>query len=114
MTIDINVEKNIDTNPSLCIPRIAFQTTKEQISKVFHKLDLGKIDRVDIINKKNPKGEEYKCVFIHFKYWNDSDRICKIKERILSNNDVKIVYEFPWFWKIYLNKWSNNNGSYNK
>lgn len=104
MTINIDVDKN----PSLCIPRISFQTTKEQISTIFNKLDLGKIDRVDVINKKNVKGEEYKCVFIHFKYWNNSEKNCKIRDRLLSNNDVKIVYDFPWFWKIYVNKWTAN------
>lgn len=95
-------------NPSLCIPRVDFQITKKQIYEVFEKLDFGKIDRMDIINKKNTKGQEYKCIFIHFKYWNNTERISKIKERIIYNNDVKIVYEFPWFWKISINKWSNN------
>ena len=41
---------------------------------------------------------------VNFKYWYNSEKADKIKERILSKNDVKIVYEFPWFWNIYFNK----------
>jgi hypothetical protein len=96
----------MSTNPSLCIPRVSFCITKDYIFNVFQQLDIGKIDRVDIINKKTLKGEEYKCVFIHFQSWNKTDKVEKIKERLLLKNDVKIVYEFPWYWKISVNKYS--------
>ena len=91
-------------NPSLCIPRVSIHITKDFIYKIFQQVDFGKLDRIDVINKKSQKGEEYKCVFIHFKNWNNNDKINKIKKRILTKNDVKIVYDFPWFWKISLKK----------
>ena len=92
------------SNPSLCIPRVEVNFNKEDIISIFQQLQFGKIERVDVIHKKNRKGQDYKCVFIHFKYWYNSEKADKIKERILSKNDVKIVYEFPWFWNIYFNK----------
>jgi len=92
-------------NPSLCIPFVDNHFSKEEIIIIFKKLNFGKLDRVDLIQKKNSKGQYYKCVFIHFKYWNNNEKIDKIKERIFTKNDVKIIYKFPWFWKIYFNKW---------
>ena len=91
--------------PSICIPRINNNVTKGDIINVFNKLDFGKIDRIDIVHKKSAKGEEYKRAFIHFHHWNTHDFALTAKERLLSGKDIKIVYEFPWFWKISANKW---------
>ena len=96
--------QNINTNPSLCIPRVDLHFTKEKIYDIFQKLNFGKLDRVDVVHKKTLKREEYKCIFIHFKYWYNNENSEKIKERMLLKNDIKIIYEFPWFWKIYINK----------
>jgi hypothetical protein len=94
--------------PSICIPRIQNNITKSDILSVFQKLNFGKIDRIDIINKKSSRGEEYKRVFIHFHYWNENDHALNAKERLLAGKDIKIVYEFPWFWKISANKWDKD------
>jgi hypothetical protein len=91
--------------PSICIPRVHNNICKSDIITVFNKLDFGKIDRVDIIHKKSPKGQEYKRVFIHFHKWNHHEYAVKAKERLLSGKDIKVVYDFPWFWKISANKW---------
>ena len=99
------MSNNLNPNPSLCIPRVDLHFTKDQIYNVFQKLNFGKLDHIDIIHKKSTKGDEYKCIFIHFKYWYNNEKCVKIKERMLSKNDIKIIYEFPWFWKIYINKW---------
>jgi len=96
-------------NPSLCIPRVDFNITKDQIYNIFEKLDFGRLNRIDVINKKSPKGDNYKCVFIHYYYWYKNEKAIKIKNRILDKNDVKIVYDFPWFWKVSLNKCKNDN-----
>ena len=109
-----NTNKNTNNllvlvNPSLCIPRVDFTITKDQIYNVFEKLDLGRINRVDVINKKSPKGDNYKCVFIHFYYWHETENALKIKNRIMDKNDVKIVFDFPWYWKVCINKWKNDN-----
>jgi len=96
---------NNNKNPSLCIPRVDSNITKDQVYKVFNSLDLGSINRVDLVNKKTKMGDEYKCVFVHFTYWNDKEKTNIIKERIITKNDVKIIYNFPWFWKISISKW---------
>lgn len=85
--------------PSICIPRVNAKVTKGEILRVFQKLDFGKIEKVDIVCKKGYKGEDYKRIFLHFKSWNDDEFAISIRDRLLSGKDIKIVHEFPWFWK---------------
>ena len=100
LNIDIN-----DYQPSLCIPRIFENVTQQYIQNIFEQLNLGKINRVDIINRKTEKGQQYKRVFIHFHKWNTNDDSINARHRLLSGKDIKIVYDNPWFWKVSANKW---------
>jgi len=85
--------------PSICIPRVHPKVSKQQILRIFQKLDFGQIEKVDIIYKKGSKGEDYKRIFLHFKSWNEDEYSCLYRDRLLSGKDIKIVYDFPWFWK---------------
>jgi hypothetical protein len=85
---------------SLCIPRIPFETTKNDIFQIFNKINIVRLERVDILHKKSQKGDEYKMAFLYFKNWYDTPLAHQTKDRILSGKDIKLVYAFPWFWKI--------------
>ena len=37
------------------------------------------------------------CLFT--KYWPDNERSEMLKDRLLSGQDIKVVYNEPWFWK---------------
>jgi hypothetical protein len=93
-----------DSNPSLCIPRINNNINEDKIRQVFNKLELGLIHRIDIIVKKTEKGELNKRVYIHFNNWFDNECANSIKNKIISGEEIKIVYDFPWFWKVSANK----------
>jgi hypothetical protein len=94
------------TNPqfSLCIPRISNNIGYKDIYNCFMKLNIGLLHRVDIVEKKNAKGLLTKRVFIHFKNWLDTENATFVKERLYSDKDIKIVYDYPWYWKVSLNK----------
>ena len=87
------------TAPSICIPRVFANIDGRLIKDVFEELNLGKVDRVDMVSKKNDKGESFKRVFIHFHYWNSESS--QIRQRLLDGNTIKVVYDSPkpWFWK---------------
>lgn len=87
--------------PSLCIPRMYSTITRQQIFKIFTSLKLGLLDRVDIIPVGNGK---FQRVFIHFKSWNSSLEVSRIRERILSGKDIKVIYDGPFIWKVSLNR----------
>lgn len=90
-------------NPSICIPRIYNKITKWEISEIFNKIQLGKIARIDVCFNK--KTNTYKA-FIHFKYWFDNDYANKYKELLNTDNNFKIVYKFPDYWKCFKSKFS--------
>jgi hypothetical protein len=52
--------------PSLCIPRVFPNIDEKRIRKIFDELQIGNIERIDILNKQTEKGEKYNRVFIHF------------------------------------------------
>ena len=86
--------------PILCIPRVYPNVTESRIRKVFDDLDMGILERVDIVSKKSVKGENFNRVFVHFKRWNNSENANITRERLLNGKDIKIIYDDPWFWKI--------------
>ena len=86
--------------PALCIPRVFPNISEQRIRSVFNTLDLGEIDRIDIVNKTSEKGVKFNRVFVHFKSWNSSENSNLARERLLNGKEIKIIYEDPWFWKV--------------
>jgi hypothetical protein len=64
------------------------------------------IEKVDLIEKKNEKGECYKRAFIHFRNWNKlTSRNAKlIWDRLHSGEIVKIMHKQPNYWKCSLSR----------
>lgn len=81
-------------NISICIPRINCKTTYGFIKKILYNLNIGDIKNIKIIGSGNKR-----TVFIHFNHWYDNARAKNIHSRLLEEESVNIVYEFPWFWK---------------
>ena len=86
--------------PSLCIPRVFLNINEARIRNIFDSLDMGEIEKVDIITKKSEKGEKFNRVFIHFRRWNNGKNANAARERLLNGKEIKIIYDDPWFWKI--------------
>jgi hypothetical protein len=86
--------------PCLCIPRVFSNINKNQIYKVINELELGEIDRIDIVNKNSEKGEKYNLVFIHIKKWFINENALTAQERLTNGKEIKIIYQDPWFWKV--------------
>ena len=104
----MNILMNDLSQPSLCIPRLPIGKKDDLLSirAVFEKLKLGKIHHIDIIERKNDKGEAFKRAFIHFERWNDNEETKIIRQKLVSGKEIKIVYDNPWFWKVSANKCS--------
>jgi len=86
--------------PSLCIPRVYPNIDERCIYRIFDDLKLGDIDRIDIVRTNNSKGEKCNRVFIHFTRWYNSRNADTARERLLNGNDIKVIYDEPWFWKV--------------
>ncbi len=98
------VSEETSSHPSLCIPRVFQNITRERIIGVFSELNLGEIHHIDMIRKTNEKGESFNRVFVHFRQWWISENAVRARQRILSGKEIKIIYDDPWFWKVSENK----------
>ena len=88
------------SEPSICIPRAFKSITRKEIYDVVERLDLGAVERIDMVAKTNARGECYNKVFIHFKMWNKKSEVAQnTRAQLLRGEEVKIVYSEPWFWK---------------
>jgi hypothetical protein len=92
------------THPSICIPRtfvsIRGTPTKTAVFNTLRDLKIGFIERIDVVQKTDAaRGERYCTIYIHLK-WNVRSQLGRdTRKKLLDGNEVKIVYDDPWFWK---------------
>ena len=88
--------------PSIFIPRVFNNITENVIRNVFDKPSFGKIQSIELLNKTNHKNEKYKSAIIHL-VWNvNNNSSHNTRCELLNGNVVNIMYNNPWFWKIYM------------
>ena len=68
--------------PVLCIPRVYANISESRIRKIFDDLDMGTLDRIDMVSKTSDKGEKFNRVFVHFRRWNTSGNANIARERL--------------------------------
>ena len=100
----INLETIADNVPSMCIPRTFVNITRSHVYKTINDLNLGVIDHIDMVRRKNEKGEDFQRVFIHFSKWHSNNVADRARTLLLSGKEIKVIYDDPWFWKISANR----------
>ena len=90
------------SSPVICIPRVFPNINEKRIRSVFDDLNVGEIERVDIVAKTTRTGETFNRVFVHFKRWFTNENAIIAKNRLTEGKEVKIIYDDPWFWKVSL------------
>ena len=84
--------------PSIFISRVFKSIKRSKIYDVFNALQLGEIEFVDLHLAK-----DFQHAYVYFKKWHTTDGATAIKERFLAGEEIKIIYDQPWFWKCKLN-----------
>ena len=90
--------------PSLCIPRVFSNITDERVYEVIAQLELGELERIDMVERETREGVLYQRVFIHFKKWYNNETADHARQLLLEEQNIKVVYDEPWFWKIWASK----------
>lgn len=94
------ITTRINSEPSIYIHRVFHSVTQKKVFDVFSDLfGYDAIDSVDVVNKFAPNGDEYKRVFVHFRKWPNTYESHIVRERLISGETIKIVYDEPWFWQ---------------
>ena len=81
---------------SLYIPHIFKYRKQHEIVATLNLLSLGHVERVDLIQSSNTQQQ----AFIHLSELND-EKYPDLRSRINNGESFKIVYDDPWFWKVY-------------
>jgi len=105
MSSNFNLNLLAETQPSICIPRVFNNIAEKKIRQVFDELNLGKISRIDIKERKNEKGEVFNRVYIHFEKWFWNEDAQTARRKLILGKEIKIIYDKPWFWKVSASKW---------
>lgn len=98
--------------PSVCLPRIFHKFDENYVEGVFCELFGPDIDgnscvkRVDMITRQDRNtGEPFSVVFVHFaESVLATECVMDFVKRINADDEVKIQYNPPWFWKVRKNK----------
>ena len=89
---------------SVFIPRVFSNIREERIREIFDTKCIGKVSSVDLISKKNQKGDTtqyYNMAFVHFERLYDTDESLIFRREVDDpNTKAKLVYEDPWFWVV--------------
>jgi len=84
--------------PSIFVPRIFKSIRQRKIHDIFTALQLGEIETIDL-----HLGKDFQRAYIYFKKWYTTAAAVAIKQRFLEGEEIKIIYNDPWFWKCKLN-----------
>jgi hypothetical protein len=114
MSSQIDFKTMPNNVPSLCIPRVFNNIDEKRIRRIFVELNLGEIQRIDLVSKTTEKGERFNRVFIHFKHWFSNENADISRDRLLNGKEIKIIYDDPWFWKISAYREANKNNVYSR
>ena len=89
--------------PSICIPRTWSNVTWSLVKDAFEEIfGDGSIERVDVVPRQAPNGEYFNKIFIHFVKWPETEYAQNIRQSLLDGKTIKLVYQFPWYWKCVL------------
>jgi len=92
-------------NISLYIPHVFANFTNEYIASTFERLDIGLVERVDLVAKMGNDGKPYNSAYIHFKEWFDNAGVRNLQQRIQDpDKQARLMYDDPWFWIVLENK----------
>ncbi len=86
----------LPSEPSICIARAPTSFSDGVIMGICQdELSLGKVEKVDIIQKVDKNGHDFVTAFVHFKEWSCQDEGASVRSDLMNGEKIKIVYEDP-------------------
>ena len=86
--------------PSICIPRINhLETSEKEVKEIFEKALENNNCIKNVIFVNNHNDIKFKRVFIHLNFWPENEKSQMIRNRLLDNIQLKIMFNDPLFWR---------------
>lgn len=104
ITTFMNSTMSFDNKLSIYIPRLFGRCDKDVIIERFKSSNIGTINRVDLVEKKNNNGITCYMAFLHFDSWEDNEITRNIQSKILvERTGARLVYNEPYYWILLKN-----------
>jgi hypothetical protein len=86
---------------SVFIPRVFSNIKEERICNIFHNLNIGSVEHIDLVSKTSSNGDTYNMAFVHFAMVYNTIEAKKFREA-LDGGEKKttIKYDGQWFWLV--------------
>jgi len=101
------------TEPSICIPRLPSSFNDGQLHEIVEQMKLGKVSKIDLINKTDRSGKDYLMAFIHFESWETTGPGGDVRTQLMNDEKLKIVYDDPEFLMM-SKSYTSKNGKKDK
>lgn len=95
--------------PSICIPRVHKNIGETIIRSALNNSNLGNISQIEIIETQFGKK-----VFVHFDKWYWNQDAQNARRALITGNEIKIIYNNPWFWNVSAKRLTPHNQETNK
>lgn len=83
------------------IPRVFSNITQERISNVFHDLNIGSVEHVDLVPKTSANGQTYNMAFVHLAMIYNTVEADKFRQEVEDPEKKAVLqYDGPWFWLV--------------
>lgn len=110
---------NLITIPSVCLPRVYNKFDANYIEGIFCELfgpnmyGESCVEQIDMITRTDRNtGENFHVVFVHFsEHMYYSEYLSDFVTRIEKDEEIKIQYNPPWFWKVRKNTATKHKNS---
>lgn len=102
--------------PSVCIPRVHYKMNDEDVARVFNEV-FGQVcvDHVDMVERQDRRtGYPFYIAYVHFSSIQDTKAFeesggVTFLNKINADQEVRLVYRDPWFWKVRKNTKTKHN-----
>jgi hypothetical protein len=84
---------------TICIPRIDISLSKDYILNTFSKMNIGKVQNINEHLVRNDNLHKRVILNITLNLNNQCGKY--IYDRLTNEQNVKIVYDMPWYWICY-------------
>lgn len=91
---------DIKINMSLFVPHVFPNFTKKYVADAF--ADVGVVDRVDFVAKKDRDGKPYNAAYIHFNSFHSNAVVERMQDEIYDNGDYHMYHDCSEYYWIVL------------
>ena len=92
-------ETKLQTTPGIYIPHLFLNMTPENLTLIIRELNVFKESQLDFNVRENPiTRKKYYSVFIHVAEWYTNPAAQRMRQKLMNDEDVKVVFSNPWYF----------------